>query len=315
MMKSDLASPKSDGKEMAGGYAANDFDERLGKALVDGLFLTQAQLETAQDRARSTGEKLVRLLVADQFVTPQALASALTLMFNAPVLDIRDYMIQPETLALVPEKIAREWGVLPLNLEGDCLWLAMEEPQSSIQRDALEAITHKHIKPVVPMPGSLRETIEANYKSTRNTRQQFDEMFSNHWSPVNPMVETLTSPPYLGPDTSGVESRKQTGGSTSQAQQMWLWAAALLLFAFGDTLTSLMVFYNNGAEANYFLRLVLTTVGPTVWGFLLVKTGTTIVAVLVARLQPRLELIASVAILLIGMFLVAQNASTLLTTK
>jgi len=306
---------KSEGEEMAGGYAADGFDEKLGRTLVDGLFLTQAQLETARARARSTGEKLVRLLVADQFITPQALASALTLVFNAPVLDIRNYMIQPEALALVPEKIAREWGILPLYLEGDCLWLAMEEPQSSIQRDALELITHKHIKPVVPMPGSLREAIEANYKSTRDTRQQFGEMFSTHWSPANPKVETLTSPPYLGPDTAMVESRKQTSGKISQAQQMWLWAAALLLFAFGDTLTSLMIFYNNGAEANYFLRIALSIVGPTVWGFLLVKTVTTIVAVLVARLQPRLELIASVAILLIGMFLVAQNAGTLLSAK
>ncbi len=92
-----------------------------------------------------------------------------------------------------------------------------------------------------------------------------------------------------------------------QTVQFLVWVAAIMLFGFGDTLTSLLVFGNGGAEANVLLGAVLTFIGPTVRNFLIVKAAATAVPVLLARSSPRLEPLVSGAMLLAGIFLVAQN--------
>ena len=103
-----------------------------------------------------------------------------------------------------------------------------------------------------------------------------------------------------------------TAPGRRQTIQMLVWVAAILLFGFGDTFTSLLVFGSGGVEANVLLGAVLKLLGPTVRNFLILKAVATAVPVLLARLNPRLELLASGAMLLIGMFLVAQNLAALL---
>ena len=93
---------------------------------------------------------------------------------------------------------------------------------------------------------------------------------------------------------------------------MLIWAGGILFFGFGDTLTSLMVFQSQGSEANVLLRSILSVVGPTVFGFLAVKVVATLAVLLLSRWQPSLSKFAGLATLVVGMFLVAQNATTLL---
>lgn len=93
--------------------------------------------------------------------------------------------------------------------------------------------------------------------------------------------------------------------------QAWIWASAIILFGFVDTLTSLMVFSSGGTEANFVLAKILGIIGPSIWAFVLIKMATTLLPVLVSRVQPKLELKVSLAMLLIGAFLAAQNIAVL----
>ncbi len=107
---------------------------------------------------------------------------------------------------------------------------------------------------------------------------------------------------------------KAEAGGRQTTVQLLVWVAAFALFGFGDTLTSLLVFGKDGAEANVLLGAVLNFLGPTVQNFLIVKTVTTAVPVLLARLSPKLELVISLAMLATGLFLVGQNLAALLLT-
>lgn len=98
----------------------------------------------------------------------------------------------------------------------------------------------------------------------------------------------------------------------SQRVQMGVWAAAILLFGFGDTFTSLLVFQHGGREANTLMGHALAILGPTTWGFLTLKLAATSAIVLVARLQPRMEALVSLAMLFLGLFLVVNNATVLI---
>ena len=101
-------------------------------------------------------------------------------------------------------------------------------------------------------------------------------------------------------------------GTRSETIQLSLWVAAILLFGFGDTFTSLMVFGSGGSEANMLLGAILRIIGPTVGGFLLVKVATTVGAMLLARNWPRLERLLSLVMLAVGIYLVAQNTAVIM---
>ena len=60
-------------------------------------------------------------------------------------------------------------------------------------------------------------------------------------------------------------------GPLSLALTEW-WLLAIVLFGFGDTLTSLMVFARGGTEANPLMSLLLHLVGNNIWGFVVIKT-------------------------------------------
>ena len=103
------------------------------------------------------------------------------------------------------------------------------------------------------------------------------------------------------------DKQQRTRSDSGQIIQLVLWVAAVLFYGFGDTVTSLLVFQAGGAEGNVLLGLVLNLIGPTVWAFLLIKVATTIGAMIIARIWRPLERLVSVAMLLLGMYLVTQN--------
>ena len=103
------------------------------------------------------------------------------------------------------------------------------------------------------------------------------------------------------------DKQQRTGSDSGQVIQLVLWVAAVLFYGFGDTATSLLVFQAGGAEGNVLLGLVLNLIGPTVWAFLLIKAATTIGAMIIGRVWRSLERLVSVAMLLLGLYLVSHN--------
>ena len=116
--------------------------------------------------------------------------------------------------------------------------------------------------------------------------------------------------------------------SSKQIRSLALWGAAILVFGFGDTLTSILVFQQGGAEANVLFHSAITILSPIiraasrsngliagmvapvgigVASFLLVKMMATMLAVTMARIQPRIEQGIASLVILIGLVLVGNN--------
>ncbi len=146
--------------------AALDVDEKLGQALVEGTFISSEQLEEALKEAKDSGKRLSQVLLEKNFLSPETLATVLSFQIGAPVIDIKQFRVQPEALELVPEEIAREKGVIPLSIEDGTLQVAMEDPQDLETIDTLAALTKLRIRPCLPLHGRVKELIETSYKAT-----------------------------------------------------------------------------------------------------------------------------------------------------
>ncbi len=149
--------------------------KRIGDILLEGAFISSDQLKSALEYAARSGKKVGEALIEQGAVTPETLATILSFQLNVPIVDLKQFKIQPEAILLVPENIARELGVLALSADGDSLTVAMEEPQDLQAIDTLTSVSHRRIKPVIALHGGIREGINSNYRLTAQIQMQVSE--------------------------------------------------------------------------------------------------------------------------------------------
>ncbi len=64
-----------------------------------------------------------------------------------PQFRLRKDLIQPEALQLVPEAMARKYNVIPLEVKGNLLRVAMANPNDILAIEALETRIRMRIEP------------------------------------------------------------------------------------------------------------------------------------------------------------------------
>ncbi|MEE8419333.1 MAG: GspE/PulE family protein [Dehalococcoidales bacterium] len=73
--------------------------------------------------------------------------------------------IQPEIIKLVPETMARRYRMMPLEISGGVLRLAMADPTDVIAADLLSAQIHMYVNPEIISSEEIEEAIDFYYKS------------------------------------------------------------------------------------------------------------------------------------------------------
>jgi hypothetical protein len=123
---------------------------KLGELLIKANVLQESQLKAALAEQQKWGGKLGEILVRMSLVTEEILVKALSKQLGvqaAPLDSIQG--IAPHVKSKVPRDMARDLGVIPLQLreEGKALLVAMVDPQNVQQLDTLRAITKLRILP------------------------------------------------------------------------------------------------------------------------------------------------------------------------
>ncbi len=85
---------------------------------------------------------------------------------------LRKYLPQPEALRLIPEVMAREYSVIPLEVNDSTLRIAMANPQDIFALEALATHSQMRIEPEVASVEEIREAIDSNYKAYDEIEKQ-----------------------------------------------------------------------------------------------------------------------------------------------
>jgi general secretion pathway protein E len=168
----------------------------LGTTLLNGAFISEAELRSAQDIAAKSNKKLSEVLLEQGMIDSEVLGSVLSLKYGVPVVNLARFEVQPEAIALVPEQVAREHRILPVSLDGDTLTIATDDPHDFSAVNRIASLTRKRIVTVIPVGMKLDSAIDGNYKLTSQIEQQVSQI-------VNLKVETEA------PDVSEAEALKQ----------------------------------------------------------------------------------------------------------
>ncbi len=99
-----------------------------------------------------------------------------------------------------------------------------------------------------------------------------------------------------------------SAGGITEEFPVGLWIAAILIFGFGDSLTSTLAFSAGAHEANPIMVSLLQVLGGSFWGFIVIKTLImTVLFVISYYLLDRWAWLIALLLCAIGSFLVLNN--------
>lgn len=147
------------------------YRQRLGDILVSKKLLTQEQLATALATQRKTALPLGRQLVALGMVTEDLLLRAIASQQAAAVWHLDQDPPTEEALALLPLALCRQYQMLPVEVRGGVLVLAMRNAMDINAIDAARNVSGLRIQPVLASEDRLAAMLEAPIERARRAAE------------------------------------------------------------------------------------------------------------------------------------------------
>lgn len=165
---------------------------------------------------------------------------------------LRKDLLKPEALKLVPEVVARRYNVIPINIEGNILHVAMSNPDDILALEALESVSQMRIEPEAAAADEVRDAIDFSYQSPEKIKEQIagipllddEETIIEEIAPDTdadaPIVKALTviidgaiktraSDIHIQPEEDGVRIRYRIDGTLQDTLHLPLATAVPLI--------------------------------------------------------------------------------------
>ena len=149
--------------------------EALAEMLVKEDIITTEQLQRAFDVQKIKGGMLSDVLLDEGLVTPEDLAIINSIQLNVPLIDLKRHAIQPQALELVPEDMARERTLIPLDVVGESLLVAMANPGDAGAIEDIRTQARMNVEVSLALAEDIRQAIDLNYRSMGELEKQVEE--------------------------------------------------------------------------------------------------------------------------------------------
>ncbi len=197
----------------------SEWSSRLATALIEGGYETQANLAPLLAEANAQHESLATLLISRGLALPGVVVGALAHLANLPAIDIAAVEPNAEAMAALPNVVAREYAVVPLQFDGTTLAVAFSEPPTQDDIDALAARVGCRVTAVLGDPVVIQDRL--NGVTPPPTLGQ---------APGSPLVDH-SSPTNGTEPTSETEQLLQSGMSMPTDDSLPLHVDDLLRYA------------------------------------------------------------------------------------
>lgn len=140
-------------------------NKQLGELLIDNKLITRENLEEALRVQKEKGGLIGQILVALNFTTEEAIAQALTAQYGFPYLPLSNYEIDPVVVKIIPEHVARQYGVISVDRVGNILTIVMSNPLNNQAIEDIEMITKLSMQIFVSTVSDINKAIGQNYRN------------------------------------------------------------------------------------------------------------------------------------------------------
>ena len=143
--------------------------KRIGEILVERALVTPKQLESALAYQKEHGGLLGQILITLGYATEEEIALALTAQYGFPYLPLDSYEIDNGVTQLIPEHVARQYCLIPIDRIGNALTVAMADPSNSPAIEDIEILTNCVVQTFVSTPSHIQKAIDRCYKHETNS--------------------------------------------------------------------------------------------------------------------------------------------------
>ena len=142
--------------------------KRIGEVLLERGLINHKELERALVHQKEHGGLMGQILIQLGFITEHEVALALTAQYGFPYLPLDNYEIDGGLTALIPEQLARQYCLIPIDRIGNALTLAMADPSNVRAIEDIELLTKCVVQTFVSTPTEIGKAIDKHYKPGSN---------------------------------------------------------------------------------------------------------------------------------------------------
>ena len=139
-------------------------NERIGELLVRENLLSAEELRKARSEVAAKGGRLGAQITKLGLLEEAQLTEFVAKQYNVPAIDLDEFEVDPEVIALIPEDVALKHGVVPVNRAGSTLILATADPSNIYALDDIKFLTGYNIQAVVASEEAIKRGIERYYE-------------------------------------------------------------------------------------------------------------------------------------------------------
>jgi len=139
---------------------------RLGEMLIEQKVINEAQLSQALAEQKRTGRKLGRVLTDLGLVEESRLHEVLAQHLQIPFVDVRQLTLDPATVRLLPEALARRFRALVLQADTRGLTIGMADPTDLFAYDELTSRLKQPLRLALVREADLLRTMDVVYRRT-----------------------------------------------------------------------------------------------------------------------------------------------------
>jgi len=141
---------------------------KIGDVLLHLGYIDEEQLHTAIKSHKENGIKLGEALVQLGYIDESALGTALADQLKIPFLDLKHYPIKPEIIRKVPERVARRYRVLLIDIVRGEYLIGMTDPTDVMALDELNHVLGPKMRVAVVSESDVMRVIDLVYRRTED---------------------------------------------------------------------------------------------------------------------------------------------------
>jgi type II secretory ATPase GspE/PulE/Tfp pilus assembly ATPase PilB-like protein len=168
---------------------------QLGKLLVEQELITADELKEALDLQKEKGGRLGEILVEKGLIDYEVLLDVLSMQLNVPVIDVKGVKISREAQELIPEAMARDRSIVPLEVVEGRLLVAMAYPDDIGTINDIKAMTTMRVEVGLCSPKDIEQAINLNYRSSVELEHELDKLESMEEKPSDRTSDNIINTP------------------------------------------------------------------------------------------------------------------------
>lgn len=150
----------------------------LGQRLLEAGLITEAQLDLALRDQKRKGIFLGDAIEQLGFLSQDVISSVLAEETRADVIDIRNIVVDHETVNLIPFDVAKKFLLMPISRKGHVLTVAMADTFNVFGVDAVEQATGMILEVVSAPKQDIMDAIERLYAHSSSVDEIIEEFLA-----------------------------------------------------------------------------------------------------------------------------------------